>query len=178
MPKDMRLYSQLRGGAPDRDCVGHLTEPSLDFKSTLRNSVELVQYPCLERPPARARFPCSLAKHRSLLLGAGPYSDRMAAATVDLAGHTPGSVGVLAHTDGGWILLAGDAAWHTLQIDETRQKTSYPGGLADEDRDLSFQTLHRLHKARRSMRIIPTHDYAASRSLVPQGITFDRHAGG
>ena len=30
---------------------------------------------------------------------------------VDLAGHTPGSIGVLAHTRQGRVLLAGDAAW-------------------------------------------------------------------
>jgi len=44
----------------------------------------------------------------------------------------PGSVGVLLHTCGGYVLLAGDAAWHTYQIESIRQKSSYPGGLADE----------------------------------------------
>jgi glyoxylase-like metal-dependent hydrolase (beta-lactamase superfamily II) len=86
---------------------------------------------------------------------------------VDLSGHTPGSVGVLAHTERGWTLLAGDAAWHTYQIDDIRQKTSYPGALADEDRDVCFRTLHRLHAARDQMRIIPSHDYVASRTLLP-----------
>lgn len=37
---------------------------------------------------------------------------------VDLAGHTPGSVGVLLAVEGGGrVLLAGDAVWHGLQID-------------------------------------------------------------
>jgi glyoxylase-like metal-dependent hydrolase (beta-lactamase superfamily II) len=85
---------------------------------------------------------------------------------VDVGGHTPGSIGVLAHTERGWILLAGDAAWHTYQIDDIRQKTSYPGELADEDRDLCFHTLHRLHAAREQMRIIPSHDYVASCTLL------------
>ena len=82
---------------------------------------------------------------------------------VDLAGHTPGSIGVLAHTARGWILLAGDAAWHTLQIENIRQKSSYPGYFADHDRQETFKTLHRLHAARHAVMIIPTHDHQASR---------------
>jgi glyoxylase-like metal-dependent hydrolase (beta-lactamase superfamily II) len=84
---------------------------------------------------------------------------------VDLAGHTPGSVGVLAHTGRGWILIAGDAAWHQLQIEKVRQKSSYPGAFADEDRDETFRTLHRLHLARHAVTIIPTHDHQAARRL-------------
>jgi glyoxylase-like metal-dependent hydrolase (beta-lactamase superfamily II) len=91
---------------------------------------------------------------------------------VDLPGHTPGSIGVLARTESGWILLAGDAAWHSAQIDEIRQKSSYPGGLADEDRDLCFQTLHRLHAARKHIRIVPTHDHVATTALDRR---FDQH---
>ncbi|WP_245848711.1 hypothetical protein [Mycobacterium palustre] len=84
---------------------------------------------------------------------------------VDLAGHTPGSVGVLAHTRRGWLLIAGDAAWHTLQIDKVRQKSSYPGVFVDEDRDETFRTLHRLHRARHIVSIIPTHDHQAALPL-------------
>ncbi|WP_266708688.1 MBL fold metallo-hydrolase [Streptomyces sp. NBC_00102] len=84
---------------------------------------------------------------------------------VDLAGHTPGSVGVLAHTATGWVLLAGDAAWHTDQIDLIRQKAGYPGELADEDRHETFRTLHRLHAARGRVTIIPTHDHRAAQQL-------------
>ncbi|RAU90171.1 MBL fold metallo-hydrolase [Mycobacterium colombiense] len=80
---------------------------------------------------------------------------------VDLAGHTPGSVGVLAHTGRGWILIAGDAAWHAMQIEKVRQKSSYPGLLVDEDREQTFKTLHRLHLARHAVTIIPTHDHQA-----------------
>lgn len=85
---------------------------------------------------------------------------------VDLAGHTPGSIGVLAHTQRGWVLLAGDAAWHTLQVSEIRQKSSFPGNFVDDDRDLAFKTLHRLHLAQRSAIVIPTHDHAATRTLA------------
>jgi glyoxylase-like metal-dependent hydrolase (beta-lactamase superfamily II) len=84
---------------------------------------------------------------------------------VDLRGHTPGSVGVLAHTQRGWILIAGDAAWHQLQIENVRQKSSYPGILVDEDRDQTFKTLQRLHLARHTVRIIPTHDHQAALEL-------------
>ncbi|MEV5649889.1 MBL fold metallo-hydrolase [Nocardia sp. NPDC052254] len=87
---------------------------------------------------------------------------------VDLTGHTPGSVGVLAHTRRGWVLLAGDAAWHTLQIERIRQKASFPGNFVDQDRDATFRTLHRLHLARTAVTIVPTHDHAAARSL-PDG---------
>lgn len=85
---------------------------------------------------------------------------------VDLAGHTPGSVGMLAHTARGWVLIAGDAAWHRLQIDNVRQKSSYPGNFADEDRDETFRTLHRLHLARHAVTIIPTHDHQAAAELA------------
>lgn len=84
---------------------------------------------------------------------------------VDLAGHTPGSIGVLVHTGRGWILIAGDAAWHHLQIDKVRQKSSYPGVLVDEDREQTFRTLQRLHLARHTVRIIPTHDHQAALQL-------------
>ncbi|UFS98085.1 MBL fold metallo-hydrolase [Nocardia huaxiensis] len=84
---------------------------------------------------------------------------------VDLPGHTPGSIGVLAHTDRGWVLLAGDAAWHHLQIDTIRQKSAYPGGFADDDRELTFKTLHRLHLARHTVTIVPTHDARAAAPL-------------
>lgn len=85
---------------------------------------------------------------------------------VDLAGHTPGSVGVLAHTGRGWILIAGDAAWHAMQIEKVRQKSSYPGLLVDENRTQAFKTLHRLHLARHAVTIVPTHDYQAALRLT------------
>ena len=84
---------------------------------------------------------------------------------VDLAGHTPGSVGILLHTNGGWVLLAGDAAWHTWQIEDIRQKSSYPGGIADVDRSETFRTLHRLHAAKGRVTIVPTHDHDAAQLL-------------
>jgi glyoxylase-like metal-dependent hydrolase (beta-lactamase superfamily II) len=84
---------------------------------------------------------------------------------VDLAGHTPGSVGILLHTVDGWVLLAGDAAWHTWQIEDIRQKSSYPGGIADVDRSETFRTLHRLHAVKDRVTMVPTHDHDAARLL-------------
>ncbi|MGW0246431.1 MBL fold metallo-hydrolase [Nocardia goodfellowii] len=85
---------------------------------------------------------------------------------VDLPGHTPGSVGVLAHTERGWVLLAGDAAWHTEQITRIRQKSSFPGNFVDNDREEAFRTLHRLHLAQHFATVVPTHDHTASRPLA------------
>ena len=51
---------------------------------------------------------------------------------VDLPGHTPGSVGVLLRLAGDRrVLLAGDAAWHGLQITRLREKAPFPGDLVD-----------------------------------------------
>lgn len=90
---------------------------------------------------------------------------------VDLAGHTPGSVGILLHTLDGWVLLAGDAAWHHQQIDDIRQKASYPGGIADVDRTETFLTLHRLHAVKDRVTVVPTHDHDAALRLRPHSRT-------
>lgn len=84
---------------------------------------------------------------------------------VDLAGHTPGSVGVLLNTESGPVLLAGHAAWHTTQIEQVRHKASYPGLLVDKDRPQTLTTLHRLHAIRDKVRIIPAHDPEAARAI-------------
>jgi hypothetical protein len=60
------------------------------------------------------------------------------------------------------MLPAGDAAWHTYQIDDIRQKSSYRGGLADEDRAAAFRTLHRLHAVKDRVTRVPTHDPRAA----------------
>ncbi|MFE7722526.1 MBL fold metallo-hydrolase [Nocardia rhizosphaerihabitans] len=81
---------------------------------------------------------------------------------VDLAGHTPGSVGVLlAVDDGSRVLLAGDAVWSTLQVELLREKAPMPGELFDDDRDLAFETVHRLHALPEDIELIPGHDRAA-----------------
>ncbi len=85
---------------------------------------------------------------------------------VDLAGHTPGSVGVLlAVTGGRRVLLAGDAAWHRLQITHLREKAPFPGDLVDADRDASFAALHRLHALPDGVTVVPSHDRDAVQAL-------------
>lgn len=77
---------------------------------------------------------------------------------VHLAGHTPGSVGILLRTEDGPVLLAGDAVWHNIQIDRLRQKAPFPGFIVDVQRTQTFRTLHRLHAIRNKVRIIPAHN--------------------
>ncbi|MFD4460794.1 MBL fold metallo-hydrolase [Nocardia sp. NPDC058480] len=81
---------------------------------------------------------------------------------VDLSGHTPGSIGLLLRTERGPVLLAGDAIWHNLQAEELRQKSGYPGMLADDNRTETWRTVHRLHAIRGAVRIIPSHDHRAA----------------
>ncbi|MED5814591.1 MBL fold metallo-hydrolase [Mycolicibacterium sp. 050232] len=105
----------------------------------------------LDGPPILT-FPCShdLFGDRSVVL-------------VGLPGHTPGSIGILVQTSTGPTLLAGDAVWSRIQIDRLRQKASYPGLLADADRDAAWATLHRLHAIRDRLAIVPSHDHDGQR---------------
>ncbi|WP_282782676.1 MBL fold metallo-hydrolase [Nocardia sp. CC201C] len=81
---------------------------------------------------------------------------------VDLAGHTPGSVGVLlAVADGTRVLLAGDAVWNRVQVRLIREKAPMPGQLFDADRDAAFRTIQRLHALPEGIEIIASHDYDA-----------------
>jgi glyoxylase-like metal-dependent hydrolase (beta-lactamase superfamily II) len=81
---------------------------------------------------------------------------------VDLAGHTPGSVGVLlAVDDGARVLLAGDAVWNTLQIKLVREKAPMPGQLFDADRDRTFETVQRLHSLPAGIEVVASHDFDA-----------------
>ncbi|MFG1790656.1 MBL fold metallo-hydrolase [Nocardia sp. NPDC049149] len=81
---------------------------------------------------------------------------------VDLAGHTPGSIGVLlAVDDGTRVLLAGDSIWNKLQVELIREKAPMPGQLVDADRDEAFRTIQRMHALPADIEIIASHDYAA-----------------
>lgn len=85
---------------------------------------------------------------------------------VDLSGHTPGQVGVLLNTAAGRVLLGGDAAWHSYQITDIRQKPGYPGLLVDTDRQATFEMLHRLHAVRDQVCVVPAHDPVAARKIA------------
>lgn len=88
---------------------------------------------------------------------------------VDLAGHTPGSLGVVLATGNGRVLITGDAAWHSSQIHRLRSKAAFPGLLVDHDPDEAFRVLQRLHVAAREVRVVPTHDHAATATLAHAG---------
>lgn len=86
---------------------------------------------------------------------------------VDLAGHTPGSIGVLlATSDGRRVLLAGDSVWNRLQIELIREKAPMPGQLFDADRDIAFETIHRLHALPDGIEVVAAHDYDAVAALA------------
>lgn len=85
---------------------------------------------------------------------------------VDLAGHTPGSLGVILATETGRVLITGDAAWHSTQIDTVRPKPAFPGLLVDHDPDETFRVLQRLHLAAKEVRVVPTHDHVATATLA------------
>lgn len=87
---------------------------------------------------------------------------------VDLAGHTPGSVGVLlALRDGQRVLLAGDAVWHGLQVQLLREKAPFPGRLVDADRDAAFAAVHRLHALPPDIAVVASHDRIAASAWAP-----------
>ncbi|GAB3423384.1 MBL fold metallo-hydrolase [Flindersiella endophytica] len=88
---------------------------------------------------------------------------------LDLAGHTPGSLGVLlAVDDGSRVLLAGDAVWHGLQVELGREKAPFPGRLIDADRDAAFTTVHRLHALPPDIEVVASHDRAAAAKHWPK----------
>lgn len=63
---------------------------------------------------------------------------------VDLPGHAVGHLGAFIRTDGGWVLLATDAAW----APESYQAMTGPSEWSfvfQHDRSLYYQTLRRLH---------------------------------
>lgn len=86
---------------------------------------------------------------------------------VDLAGHTPGHVGVLLALDTGPVLLAGDAIWHGLQARHLREKAPFPGNLVDYDRDQAFAAIHRLHALPSDVTIVASHDRDAATAFMP-----------
>ncbi|MBV8931091.1 MAG: MBL fold metallo-hydrolase [Kutzneria sp.] len=86
---------------------------------------------------------------------------------VDLAGHTPGSVGVLLGVEGGRrVLLAGDAVWHRLQVRRLREKAPFPGRLVDHDRGAAFAVVHRLRALPSHVEVVPAHDRDAAACWV------------
>jgi glyoxylase-like metal-dependent hydrolase (beta-lactamase superfamily II) len=78
----------------------------------------------------------------------------------DLAGHTPGHVGILLTLRSGRrMLLAGDAVWNSAQIRLSRQRPAVTQ-LVDADPDAAYRTVLRLAKLPGDITVIPAHDHA------------------
>lgn len=79
----------------------------------------------------------------------------------DLAGHTPGHVGILlALRSGRRLLLAGDAVWNSTQLKLVRQRPAV-ARMADADPEAAYRTVIRLSKLPPDITVLPAHDHAA-----------------
>lgn len=86
---------------------------------------------------------------------------------VDMAGHTPGSIGILLALPGGRrVLLAGDAVWNNRQVTLLRERAPMPGNLFDFDREQTFATIHRMHALPPNIELVAAHDYTAVTRLA------------
>ena len=96
------------------------------------------------------------------LPGLGPTYDLFgdgALLLVALPGHARGQIGMLAHTEGGRVLLAADGAWLSRAIRERRPPHRITHLLVDDPAAVGA-TLHGLHTfaaACPDVRIVPTH---------------------
>jgi glyoxylase-like metal-dependent hydrolase (beta-lactamase superfamily II) len=67
---------------------------------------------------------------------------------------------------GDWVLMAGDAVWHLLQVEKVRPTASFPGRLTDNDPAGAMRTIRRLAVLDRRVTIVPTHDHDATARYV------------
>jgi glyoxylase-like metal-dependent hydrolase (beta-lactamase superfamily II) len=87
----------------------------------------------------------------------------------DLAGHTPGHVGILlALRSGRRLLLAGDAVWNSTQLKLVRQRPAL-ARVADADPDAAYRTIVRLSKVPSDVTVLPAHDHALITATFPGG---------
>lgn len=87
----------------------------------------------------------------------------------DLAGHTPGHVGILLTLRSGRrLLLAGDAVWNTTQLKLIRQRPA-AARMADTDPEAAWRTVLRLAKVPPEITVLPAHDHAAITAAFPGG---------
>ncbi len=84
------------------------------------------------------------------------------AVLVGLAGHTPGSVGLLVNAkDGVRRFFVGDAVWNLDSARELKRKFWLSSLIVDNDRaeaDLVVARLHALMQADPELKVIPAHD--------------------
>lgn len=91
----------------------------------------------------------------------------------DLAGHTPGHVGILlALHSGRRLLLAGDAVWNSTQLKLVRQRPAV-ARMADADPEAAYRTVIRLSKVPSHITVLPAHDHAAITAAFPDGAWLD-----
>jgi|KBSSwiStaDraftv2_1062776.scaffolds.fasta_scaffold18125_5 glyoxylase-like metal-dependent hydrolase (beta-lactamase superfamily II) len=90
-------------------------------------------------------------------------------------GHTPGSQMVYVQTaSGAELLLIGDVAWHSRNIELQRERARLMTSLfLKEDRRAVFgelAALKRLHEAQPAIHIVPGHDGPVIQSLITAGV--------
>lgn len=90
-------------------------------------------------------------------------------------GHTPGSQMVYVQTAGGAeLLLIGDVAWHSRNIELQRERARLMTMLfLKEDRSAVFgelAALKRLHESQPAIHIVPGHDGPVIESLIAAGV--------
>ncbi len=80
---------------------------------------------------------------------------------VPLPGHAAGHLGAFIRTDGGWVMLAADAAWSPRSYRELRGPSALAYAIL-EDRRAYLETLRKLHLLDRGghVRILLTHEGA------------------
>lgn len=87
----------------------------------------------------------------------------------DLAGHTPGHVGILLSLRSGRrLLLAGDAVWNTRQLQLVRQRPAL-SRLTDTDPEAAYRTVIRLSRLPREITVLPAHDHATLAAVFGGG---------
>lgn len=92
-------------------------------------------------------------------------------------GHTPGSqIVYIKRADGAEMLLLGDVAWHSRNIDIVRERARLVTQfMLREDRDsvmLELGELKRLHDAEPKLGMMPGHDSDALSSFIDGGLMF------
>lgn len=89
---------------------------------------------------------------------------------LDLAGHTPGHVGILLTLlSGRRVLLAGDAVWNREQVRLARQRPAI-ARLADADPDRAYRTVVQLSLVPPEITVLPAHDRDAIEAAFAGGV--------
>lgn len=92
---------------------------------------------------------------------------------IKAAGHTPGSQMVyVQRQDGREVILTGDTAWHTDNIDQEKGPPNLVRLMLQNDGEANacqLAALHRIEKAEPAVRIMPGHDLPRADALIADG---------